>query len=211
MTRYALAVLLVLSSLSAGATRWSFEADLSGGAEFPPVASPGTGFASVLIDDVAHTMLVEADFSTLLGTTAAAHIHCCVAPDAPVPNAGVATQTPSFAGFPAGVTAGSYSHLFDLADAGSFNAPFVTNNGGTPTGAELALLAGLIAGEAYFNIHTTAFPSGEIRGFLARVAVPAPATALLVALGLGPLAVSSRRRTMRGRRALADDYYRTRP
>lgn len=148
----------------------------------------------MLIDDVAHTLLVEADFSDLIGTTTAAHIHCCVAPDAPVPNVGVATQTPSFAGFPAGVTTGSYSQLFDLTDAGSFNSSFVTSNGGTPTGAELALLAGLIAGEAYFNIHTTAFPGGEIRSFLRRVAVPAPASAFLIAFGLGPLAVLSRRR-----------------
>ena len=194
MIRYALALLFVVSSLPAGATLWSFKTDLSGGAEFPPVASPGTGFASVLIDDVAHTMLVEASFSGLVGTTTVAHIHCCVAPSDPVPTVGVATQTPTFLGFPAGVTTGTYSQLFDLTDAGSFNAPFVMNNGGTSIGAELALLAGLIAGEAYFNIHTTFSPSGEIRGFLTRVAVPAPATALLVALGLGPLAAFSRRR-----------------
>jgi hypothetical protein len=43
----------------------------------------------------------------------------------------------------------------------------VTANGGTTAGAEAALLAGLEAGQAYLNIHTTMFPGGEIRGFLA--------------------------------------------
>jgi LPXTG-motif cell wall-anchored protein len=35
----------------------------------------------------------------------------------------------------------------------------------------LALVAGLFDGRAYLNIHTTAFPNGEIRGF---PAVPGP-------------------------------------
>lgn len=33
--------------------------------------------------------------------------------------------------------------------------------------------AGLAEGKAYFNIHTTLYPGGEIRGFLAPVPVPA--------------------------------------
>jgi CHRD domain len=36
----------------------------------------------------------------------------------------------------------------------------------------MALLTGLAAGEAYLNIHTTLFPNGEIRGFLAPVPGP---------------------------------------
>jgi CHRD domain len=43
--------------------------------------------------------------------------------------------------------------------------------GGTPAGAEAFLLAGLAAGEAYYNVHSTVFTGGEIRGFLA---VPRP-------------------------------------
>ena len=33
---------------------------------------------------------------------------------------------------------------------------------------------GLLANEAYLNIHTTAFPSGEIRGFLHEQAATVP-------------------------------------
>jgi hypothetical protein len=54
-----------------------------------------------------------------------------------------------------------------MTSAASYNPAFVTANGGTTAGAEAALLAGLEAGQAYLNIHTTMFPGGEIRGFLA--------------------------------------------
>jgi len=44
--------------------------------------------------------------------------------------------------------------------------PLWTANGGTVASAEPVLLAGLSAGDAYLNIHTTNFTGGEIRGFL---------------------------------------------
>jgi hypothetical protein len=72
----------------------------------------------------------------------------------------------------------------------------VTENGGTPAGAEAALLAGLASGSAYLNIHTTLFPGGEIRGFLQPASVPEPATLTLVGLGLGAT-IRRRRRQSR--------------
>ena len=48
----------------------------------------------------------------------------------------------------------------------SYNPAFVTAHGGTAASAAAALLAGLEAGQAYLNIHTTTHPGGEIRGFL---------------------------------------------
>src|ERR1035437_2093860 len=87
----------------------SYFAILNGPSEFPPNASPGTGFATVTIDQVVNTMLVDVTFAGLAGTTTASHIHCCTAvPD--TGTAGVATTTPTFTGFPSGVTSGSYSH-----------------------------------------------------------------------------------------------------
>ena len=50
--------------------------------------------------------------------------------------------------------------------ASSYNPAFVTAHGGTVAGAEADLLAGLKAGQAYLNIHSSTFPGGEIRGFL---------------------------------------------
>ena len=60
-----------------------------------------------------------------------AHIHCC----APLgTNAGVATTVPAFAGFPLGVTQGTYlSQLFSLEDSSFYNPAFVNMQaGGTP-------------------------------------------------------------------------------
>jgi CHRD domain len=119
-----------------------------------------------------HTTGDTANFSGLLAPTIMAHIHCCTA----VPltgTAGVATTTPSFVGFPLGVTAGTFDQTYDMTLFGSYNPAFITANGGTPGSAFDAFLAGMIGGQTYFNIHTAApngFPGGEIRGFL----VPGP-------------------------------------
>ena len=136
----AAAVALALS-LPANADITVYTASLSGPAEFPPNASPGTGFATVTVDSDALTMRVEASFSGLTGTTMAAHIHCCIT--VPGGAAGVATTTPSFVGFPLGVTSGTFDNTLSLTAASSFNPAFVTANGGTVAGATAVLLAGL--------------------------------------------------------------------
>jgi hypothetical protein len=150
----------------------------------------GTGFATVLLDPVAHTLEVEASFDDLTGTTTVAHIHCCVDPPGTV---GVATYPGTFPGFPAGVTSGAYvSPQIDLTLATSYTASFLNNfGGGTTAGAEAALLAGLMSGRAYFNVHTTFAPPGEIRGFLA----PVPEPAALMLLATGVCAALARRRS----------------
>ena len=80
-----------------------------------------------------------------------------------------------------------------MTDASSYNPAFVSAHGGTVATALNALLAGLDAGEAYLNIHTTSFPTGEIRGFLAPV--PEPETYALMLGGLAVLATLRRRRS----------------
>src|SRR5262249_31037161 len=107
-------------------------------------------------------MTVIVNFTGLTTPNTAAHIHCC----APAPtNAGVATTTPTFTGFPGGVTGGTYTRTFNMNDAASYNPAFVTAQGGVAN-ARGALLAGMQAGNAYMNVHSQRFGGGEIRGFL---------------------------------------------
>jgi hypothetical protein len=168
---------------TAQAGTFIYSANLTGPAEAIPNASPGTGSAEVTYDDVAHSLRVQISFSGLLGTTTASHIH---APTA-LPDTGtamVATTVPTFAGFPLGVTAGTYdSGWLDLTSASSYNPAFITARGGTTATAEAALAAALAADTAYLNIHTTLFAGGEIRGFLH--AVPEPASWAMMLLGFG--------------------------
>lgn len=181
----AMLVSMLVTTPLAHATIIKYAADLSG------PASPALGSAFITIDDVLNTMSLDVTFSGLLGTTTAAHIHCCTA----VPftgNAGVATSLPNFVGFPLGVTAGTYLHTFDMTDAASYSAGFITANGGTVAGAEAALFNGMLLGEAYLNIHTNVFPGGEIRGFLTQVSEPA--TFALFGVGMAGLLCQRRKK-----------------
>lgn len=157
-----------------------YTASLNGPSESPPNLSTGTGFAEVDFDIVAQTMHVIVTFSGLTTGTTASHIHAPTASPG-TGTAGIATTVPTFTGFPLGVTSGTYDHSFDMSLASSYNPAFVTANGGTVASAEAALAASLADGEAYLNVHTTQFPAGEIRGFLA---VPEPTTLFLLGFGL---------------------------
>jgi len=94
------------------------------------------------------------------------------------------------------VTAGSYDRSFNLLDAASYNPGFVADHGGTVADAMNAFLVGLNSGTAYFNIHSSQFPGGEIRGFLAPI--PEPATYGLMLAGLVALGTAARRRSSAG-------------
>ena len=185
MKRNAFSWVVLLFALVASSPAFAmlipYTATLNGASEFPPNASPGTGTALVDMDTTFHTMRVQVTFSGLLGNTTSAHIHAPTA--APFAGTvGIATP-PTFLGFPFGVTAGTYDQTFDLTLASSYSSSFITNfGGGTTPGAEAALLQAMADGKAYFDIHTSQFTGGEIRGFLAPV--PIPSTLLLLGSGL---------------------------
>ena len=195
-----LLVAFLLTTLPAQAAPIVFSAVLDGPSESPSNASPATGFATVTIDDVAHTMRVEATFAGLLGTTTASHIHVINGPgdtNTADTNGPVATTTPSFVGFPLGVTAGSFDQTYNMLLTSSYRSGWITDSGGSTTAAEAALFAGIVEGRAYLNIHTQAFGGGEIRGFLQPAAIPEPAS--LVLIGSGLVAAGLRRRRQRAR------------
>lgn len=189
----AAAILVMLPTLPAAAHDIVYTGTLSGLAESPPNGSAGTGFTTITFNDHDFTMRVEATFSGLSGNSTAAHIHCCTASPG-ASTAGVATQLPSFGGFPLGVKSGSYDQTFDMTQLASWNGAFVTANGGTTGSAFSTLLQGFADGKAYLNIHTTVVGSGEIRAFPQLAPVPEPETWALMIAGLGGVAWSARRR-----------------
>jgi len=159
-----MAAAALFAATAAHAAPINYVTSLSGPNESPPNASPGTGSATLVVDTDTHIWTMHVSFTGLLGTTSASHTHAPTA-NPGVLTAGVATTTPTYPGFPLGVTAGVYDLVADMTLASSYNPAFVTANGGTTASAEAALAAAIAAGKAYLNIHTSVVSGGEIRGF----------------------------------------------
>ena len=189
-------VAAILMAVPASAATWVFESPLS-----PEVSgATGSGFVQATFDTDAHTLAIDASWTGLTGLTTVSHIHCCVASPGTV---GVAVTPGTLPGFPVGVTSGTYSTTLDLTQPTTYTAGFLsTFGGGTLPGAEAALLSGLQSGTAYFNVHTNAFPAGEIRGFWSPV--PEPATWAMMLLGFG--VVGAAMRSARRRQKLTVSY-----
>ena len=143
---------------------------LDGLQEVGPNASPGTGEATMWVNDVTGDFVLNYSFQDLLATNTAAHFH--IAP--PGTNGGVVFW----------LTAGGAPALSPPMPVG------VTSASGSGSGVfPAASLASLLAGNAYINIHTGAFPGGEIRGQV----VPTPG-AIGALGGAGLLSLARRRR-----------------
>lgn len=195
--RHGAAALALLLSTMTAAHAASYAFLLDGAHEDPANTSKGIGAAVIDFNDVMHQLQVTVAYGGLDGVTTAAHIHCCTS----TPGTGSAieaSELPSLTGFPMGGHGGAYSHLFDTSQASSWNPAFITAHGGTTSGAEQALAAGLASGAAYLNIHSDKYPTGEIRGFTPVTPVPEPSGFAMLALGLPVLLLGRRRRNNSG-------------
>jgi hypothetical protein len=178
---------LAIPALAQSGGGTTYQTTATGPAEQPPNNSPGT--STVMIDISGSNLMVEAPFRDLVGTTIDAHLHCCTT----APSSGVAPVAMPFVGFPVGVRSGTYANTIPLDDVMSYDPFFLAAHGGTPQGAASALLDAMNAGEAYVNIHTSAYPNGEIRGFVMAAPIPEPAQWSMLAGGLGGLLLIGRR------------------
>ncbi|MBA3974310.1 MAG: hypothetical protein C0504_08860 [Candidatus Solibacter sp.] len=193
--------LMICAALSApgSAATLTWSAALTGSQELPPNVSTATGYGWVQFDGSTNVLSASVNWQGLTGSAVQSHIHCCVA--SPPGNVGIAIDL-WLAASPQPAS-GAFSNSWDLDLVNPFRAAFVTANGGTVPGALAALLAAMDSnqGRAYFNIHTAAYPGGEIRGDISQV--PEPATLLSVIGGLGLLLL--RRRTAMIARARKSD------
>ena len=165
-------------------------ATLTGDQEVPPEVTTATGSISVYLDG--DNWEVSLNFTDLIGGPAiAARIQCCAPAGT---NAIVALPFPSFPT----TTAGTYTNTFDLTSSSVYAPSFLTASGGSASGAEATLLAGIEGGQAYVNLSDTLFPGGEIRGDIAAPSVPEPSGLGITALLLsGLLCALAARRPLR--------------
>ena len=161
-----------------------FGTPLSGSQEVPPVTTTGSGQGLLILSDDSNSIDVMLSWMDLTAPAVAAHVHCCALAGASAPVA---------IGFmPPNLATGSLSGTFDLTSAATYTSGFLNANGGTAASAQTAFLTGLRANKAYFNVHSSAFPGGEVRGQIA--AVPEPATWALMILGFGMVGAAGRSR-----------------
>jgi hypothetical protein len=132
----------------------TYKATLTGAAERPtPVSSPGSGEFTGIYDPNTGLMSYTVSFRNLGAPSTLSHIHCCGTIDQAV-GVLINFQTSGNVLFTPGPTTQTYNGAILLTAANAISA--------TINGDSLRKL--FDGGLSYVNVHSTAFPSGEIRG-----------------------------------------------
>lgn len=154
--------LLAIAGISQAAL-FNVNASLTGSQEVPPNNSTATGTMVGLYDDA--TNIITVTSFNLVGMSSAlsgSHIHV----GNPGSNGGVIVNIPVATSW---MNMGSGNYMYQ----------------GTSLTLPQANEAAFLTGGTYFNIHTSNFPGGEIRGQIIVTPVPEPATMMALAAGVG--------------------------
>jgi hypothetical protein len=176
----AVAAAMLLSAAAASAATQVYSFNLSGLQEVPSNGSPAAGSMQITIDDTANVISYQFTGFNFIGTFTMAHIHRALAgANGPV--------------------------VYDLVPAADYSGPVtfgpsisipnswaLLGQNETNMAAGLGALINAAPWNYYVNIHTSAFPGGEIRGQLAPI--PEPGTWALMLGGVAALGWRLRQR-----------------
>ena len=170
--RAALVAAVAVASSTSAQAQTSFISVLNGAQEAPtPVSTPAFGNGTVLLNAARTQITINLTFRGLLAPITIAHIH----------NGAFGIGGPVIL---------DIRSLITTTNEGSDGS--IVNGTLNVTAAQAEVL---LSGNGYFNVHTSRFPGGEIRGQIN--VVPEPSTYLLMATGLGGLALIARRKRAR--------------
>lgn len=166
-----------LTSVAANAATFTFTGSLSGMQEVPPKDTPAIGSYQATLDGDPDnwTFSYEVKFSDLSGPLTLAHIHEA----------------------PRGVN-GPVVHDLDNPPLGKTEGTIFGNWLSTEAKNPAETFEELLAGNYYFNLHSSVIPSGELRGQIERdsessTSVPEPTSAIALTL-VGGVSLLVRRR-----------------
>jgi hypothetical protein len=133
-----------------------FKTDLKGSNQVPPSQTAGTGTLTATYDSATRRLSWKGSYSGLSGPPTAAHIH-----------GPAATDTNARLVFWISENIGQCSEGECKSNSDSRALPLTSPFEGSATLTD-AQAADLMAGMYYVNIHTDAYPRGEIRGQLVK-------------------------------------------
>jgi hypothetical protein len=173
------ALLAMLGMMGEARAGSMFVSSLDGSQEVPPTTSTGTGIGTLDLDTVANTITVNLSFSNLFGAETGASIDGPAPPGVEAPMILYTLDVEPPGDFSGMVT----NQVIPLADIGSY----------TVAQQESDLESGLW----YFDVQSTVFFEGEIRGQI--TPVPEPTSMVIALISVAIVGLYARRLYLRSK------------